>query len=418
MLSVVVSAVVARTLSVEEFGVYSFVVAAILFGRRFVSAGLDGILTQSLIESPAHTPRLLTMAVVIRAAWGAMTATAILAYLLSSEVVAGTTALLLAAGLIGNIALCAEVIDNKFQADEAAGVPAKARTLAWFIISAAQIIVLLAGGRAAPLLATQAAYPVVYAVILFVVGTRHGLGIRHLAWSLETARRLISDAWPLLISALGAAVYVKFGSVMLGLLAPANEVAIYAIAAQLVDVWHIFPPLMVAALFPRLIRLNISDKTAFKETVSSLFALLFNAGVLVCVGYWLAVGTVIDNVFGARYTSAALVASILVLTVPFAAWGALLSRMIITERAITFSITRHLAGGCVGLLSSWLLIPQWGAVGAAVGAVSAFTVACYIAVWADRRMRPYASLMIRNIFKPRTTTARCIALMRSSHEHT
>lgn len=403
----------ARHLAIEQFALLAFVQATVLFLRQFTTAGLDGILTQELVMSPEKEGRLLGSAAAIRMVYSIVVSVAAITYFWI-EAVSPLQLALISLGCLANAFTFCEVIDNKLQAQHRAGVAARLRLVTWSIAALLGIGILKLTGRLDLFYLLLCCAVPLNGIMLWI--THRRTQVDPFVFDPAIARHLFAIGWPLLLSALFLALYSRFGQVLLGLYSTPVEVAKFAVSSQLVDGWRILPTLIVTSVFPYLIKLRKHSVADFDRGLQAAFGAFFWGAICICLIYCVAITPIIPLIFGPKYAGAGAITKVQVLTIPFAAWAALVSRVIIVEKATTFSLYRHFAGAAAGLSTAALLIPREGALGAAIATVVAFSFSSFIALFLDPRMARYGRMMLKSVLNVSSSyalVARIVTSMRN-----
>jgi PST family polysaccharide transporter len=77
-----------------------------------------------------------------------------------------------------------------------------------------------------------------------------------------------------------------------------------------------------------------------------------------------------------------------------------LSRWLLAEDLLRFSLVTHLSGAVMNVALNLLLIPGYGAVGAAVATVISYACAGWLALFFSARTRPMGLMMARALLLP------------------
>jgi PST family polysaccharide transporter len=111
---------------------------------------------------------------------------------------------------------------------------------------------------------------------------------------------------------------------------------------------------------------------------------------------------VIPVLFGEAYRDSALLLSIHVWAGAFVFMRALVSKWLIAEHLLKFSLISHGLGSVINITANYLLIPSFGGVGAAYATVLSYAVASYLTFWLHPSTIPIAKIMSRSLILPLT----------------
>lgn len=245
---------------------------------------------------------------------------------------------------------------------------------ATLVASAMRVACLMAAG---PLWLFGAATTVELAVLAFgYLGTTPGRPFFHAVrayFDRSVAGALLRDSWPLLVSGLAVTVYMKADIVMLGMLASDTETGVYAAASRLSEVWYFVPISVAAAVRPRLARMHSAGASVeytvlTQRFLSSMTALAVAAVVLI----FAASGGLIQLLYGESFIAAASVLRVHILAAPFVFLTVAANQWFIDRRLTRILMVRSFGGASLNVVLNLVLIPTWGALGAAVASLIAY----------------------------------------------
>ena len=400
LLAVTVTAAVARHLGPAGFGVLSFALSLVLLFATFWTLGLSGLVVRELVRDPARQPELLGTMLGLRVLGGVVAVVAALGL----TVVLGTdaqTRLAVAILAIGVLTLYAfDGIDFWLQAQVRSRHAVIARSAALGIASAVNIGLIVVD---APLLTFVVAAALEYALAgigLLLVYVR--LGGRPRSWTFSTTltRGLLAASWPLILSGIANAINLRVDQLMLGTMIGPEAVGTYAAAARLSEVWYFVPTAIAASVFPAMVRAHAGDRASFDGWMGRLYDLMVALALPIAFGVSVLSAPLIFLLYGSRYAESAPILAIHVWAGPFVFLGAALSRWLIAEDRLRFSLVRHGSGAVVNVGLNLLLIPMLGGVGAAISTLVSYAVASFGACFLYPPLWGQARAMVRALLLP------------------
>ncbi len=350
VLSLIVVAAVSRRLGAEGLGRYSAAYAFLgLFGL-LSAAGLPQVLTREAARRPEETGRLLGGALGLAGGCGAFLAVLMTAAATGVEDPATRQAVRILSLALPPAAWSA-CLEAAWLARERTG-PIGAACLAEHAAKVALGGALLAAGSGLnAVLAAAVAGKWLSCAVSGVWLRRTGV---RLDWS--AMRELALPAAVLALSAVSATLYWRVDVLLLSCLCGAAETGYYTAAYRLLDAAILLPQSLCQALFPRLAAGN-----AGQPPERWLLGLTLPAAALAAAG----AGPILEVLYGPALRPAAPVLALLIWTaVPYAGNRYRACRLVAADRQRTdLSINLALLGVNVG--ANILLIPKWGAAGAA-----------------------------------------------------
>lgn len=183
---------------------------------------------------------------------------------------------------------------------------------------------------------------------------------------------ILKYSLPLFIISIGFLIATEVDTIMLGLLSTDTEVGVYAVAKQIiVKVPHISLAIAMGTM-PVFAKLNESNREGLRKLFNKLLKINTLVIVPIAMTILLFSGYLVPLIFGAGYSAAVFPLQILVVyllcTTFSTPLGSFLNyRGLATKRAINMSVMIFL-----NIILNLLLIPQHGAIGAAIGTSASF----------------------------------------------
>jgi PST family polysaccharide transporter len=185
------------------------------------------------------------------------------------------------------------------------------------------------------------------------------------------ARELLMECWPFLVGALAIMVYMRIGHIMLRHLSSERELGYYTAAIPLYEAGNFIPTRTCLAFAAAIARKKQVSETAYLILLMNLFRSMLLAGVTLAAALYLARDVLVALVYGPQYHDAAEPLGILALALPFIFVGVVQLQWLVNERRSLLNLFKALSGAIVCVALNAVLIPTYGAVGAAWAAVAA-----------------------------------------------
>jgi PST family polysaccharide transporter len=412
LLALVTSVVVVRALGPAQFGELSYLLAITGLLTPLAQFGVSGLVARALLEQPGDERAVLRAAMRLRLAGCAMAFAVGLAYWLVLDRSTADRWLLLVL-LAAQFATVAQVVEFWFQ------VRFKAARLVPWRTGAAVVAAVL---KMATALSTRDArwVALVFAFEFLLSGAAAWLAFRRASgtgharapgtaaapaagavavpasdWMRWYTRR---SPW-LLASGIAEVIYLRIDIVLLERLRGVHEAGIYAVAARLSEVWYMVPVALMGAAFPALWARR-ADTAAYQRGLQSSLDLLFALAFVLAVLTQLFGRPLVEWLFGTRFGASVVVLQIHIWAGMFVFMRALLSRWLLAEDLLRFSLLTHVCGAVVNVGLNLLLIPRYGATGAAVATVIAYAAAGWLSLYLSPRTRPMGHMMARALLLP------------------
>ncbi|NJC25886.1 oligosaccharide flippase family protein [Neolewinella antarctica] len=123
----------------------------------------------------------------------------------------------------------------------------------------------------------------------------------------ESSRALLTESWPYFLVLLVMLPFTRLSNNFLDINSTSDEVGYFNLAQRLIGPVSLVLDFAMAAVFPNLSSLWVSDRSRLKSLVSSGFQYFMLAGLLMCFSFSLFIREVVDLLFPASYLPAVVV---------------------------------------------------------------------------------------------------------------
>jgi PST family polysaccharide transporter len=389
---------VARYLGPEQFGLLSYAGAYVALFSALATLGLDGIVVREIVKNPQNRDEILGTAFVLKMVGGIV----ILLLTVSSVMLLhhGDTLVAWVVGIVavGTIFQMFDVIDFWFQSQVAAKYVVWARNCSFFILSSCKIILIKLHS---PLLmfALAGLFEILLGAIgLVIVYHRYGQKIGAWHWNRSRAGSLLKDSWPMIISGVSIAVYMKIDQVMLAQILDTTAVGVYSAAVGISEIWYFIPMAIVSSVFPSFIQARIGDESLYYQRIQKLFSLMTVLSLSIALPMTFLSSSLIKIFFGDSYSAAGPVLAIHIWTSLFVFLGVAQSPWDLTENLTRLALFRMASGAILNIILNIFMIPAYGVVGAALATVISQAFASVILNAVHEKTKRIFNLQIKAMF--------------------
>jgi len=369
---------VARYLGPEQFGLFSYAQSFVGLFLAFATLGLDGIVIRELVKDENRRDELLGTAFWLKL----MGAFAVLLLLFSAVPFTsneGETNLLIFIIASATIFQSFNVVDMYFQSKVLSKYVVYTNVVSLFFSSIIKIILIL---NEAPLLAF--AWVVLFDSFILSAGFvyyffKHtDVNFRHLKFNAVTAKVLLKDSWPLILSSIVISVYMKIDQVMIKEMLGSEAVGQYAAAVRLSEAWYFIPMVISASLFPAIVNAKKVSEALYYARLQKLYDLMVWIALAIALPMTFMSDWVVEMLYGVAYNEAGTVLMIHIWAGVFVFLGVASSKWFVAENLQLLSMWRTFFGMLVNVLLNILLIPKYGITGAAFATLISQVIAAYL----------------------------------------
>ena len=175
---------------------------------------------------------------------------------------------------------------------------------------------------------------------------------------------------------------------------------IYAVAGTLSETWYFIPTALVTALYPKLIELKGVDEQVYQYRLQQLFDALLLLALVLAVFVNLLAEPLILLIYGEQYQASVAVLIVHIWAALFIFMRAVLSKWIIIEDLLVFSLVTQGGGALVNVVLNYYWIEAYGVLGAAYATLVSYAVASYVALIFAKRTRGIFWMMTKAFFSP------------------
>ena len=405
----VVMTLIARQLGPDNLAAFAYVfsIAAILVPiGRF---GLDAIILRQVAAEPGNSAALLTHAAILSVTMSIVAALISVALVVVTGGPKGVTVTLMMFAACTIIAVPAEIPVLYLKAIERIGLVTVFRTGTAVIFGIVVSVAALSGAglseltllRGIEALAIGAASSL---VVLLLIPYRRNVKV-----SANSIIRIGKSALPLMIAGLATLAYMRIDQIMLGQMAPPDQLGKYSVAARIAEVANILPAVLQSTLYAAIVRNFNRDRAGFDTYMQRIFDLFAIIAWPVMAGIAFLAYFLIVPLFGEEYSGAIPMVLLLLLGTPlfflYYAWGTMLT---VREWMWLAPAVAGL-GAAVNIGLNLALIPDFGGEGAAIATVISYGIASIGGSLVIGKLRPSAIAMIRAL-DPLNSSRRLIAI--------
>lgn len=229
-----------------------------------------------------------------------------------------------------------------------------------------------------------------------------GRGERIFDWrvSWSAAENLLRQSWPLILSGLLVAGYLRVEQLLVMERLGSRSAGIYYAAVRITEIWLFVPGLILSSFYPLLLEKRVHDRAEYEVWLQRLFDALTGLGYVVALGAGLLAPWLIRLLYGAEYEPAAVILMILAATAPVIFSGSVRAQYFLLENLNLYHTWSALVGMAMNVGMALALMPRWGASGAAAGALAGYFLSAVGTSLVFPALRQCGSWQVRALLLP------------------
>lgn len=355
--------ILARSLSIVEYGLYNVVNAFIIVFSAFPDLGIGLITIREIAKNPKKRNVYLSNSLTLKVLLAIVTVLLILIVSFFFHESPEITKLV----FIASLTLFFSTIRSSgifyFDGTERMGYSAILNTLNTALLTGGGVMALFLGYGLIGVFTGMLIGTFLSTIITWFVLTTKFIHPRFEV-DKKTMSHLMKDGLPLGLAGIGFLLYNRVDSVLLAKLVGVVEVGIYNAATPFViSLVGLLNVPFVVAVFPALTR-AYSDTKRFKRAIKKSLIYVLAWSIPASLIFSLTAHHVIPMLFSERYTAAIPILRILIFVVPLMSMSALLYKILIVIGKQKYYLYVTLLGAVINILFNLILIPQFSIFGA------------------------------------------------------
>jgi PST family polysaccharide transporter len=368
----------ARYLGADWFGTLNYAIAFVAIFSTLAQLGLNHFVVRDSVSEPSSKYEILGTAFFLRLISGFLLffSGIVIIFLIRPDDLLSRNVVIIIAGTL--ILQEFDIIDSWFQSQVQLKYIVWARNAAFIIMTLVRIALIQ---MKAPLIAF--AYAWLAESALSTVGfliAYQGTGQTILAWrpNWNRAKNLMKVSWPLIFSNLAVMVYIYIDQIMLGQLADAHAVGIYAAAVRLSENWPFLALTLVRSVAPSIMEAKKVSEELYYARIQKFCNLLAIIFYSIAIPMTFLSTPLVVLIFGREYAPAGLILSIHIWSAIFGFFGYVKEIWIATEELTGYAFFASFVGAVINIGLNLWLIPLYQGVGAAIATVISYGFADYV----------------------------------------
>lgn len=399
IISAVVTILIARYLGPNDFGILNYCLAFVGFFAPFMTLGLNHIITRDIVNREDANVVLGTT-FILRTSSGILCI--ILSYLIilfirPDEYVIHLYIIILS---VGQSLKSFSVIDYWFQSRYESKYVSISRSAALVLVSLSKLLLIYVESGLIYFIVIYSIEFALSELILLAPYLRKKHSLFRWKFDSQDAIQYVKSVWPLVLSGFAAVLYLKVDKIMLGEMISDESVGIYSAAAQLSEAWYAIPVALSAGVFPKLLKDRKDNLDTYYQNIEKLLNFLVILALIICIPLTFFSDLLIGILYGESYIAAGPVLSIHIWASIFIFMRAVLSKWILAEDLLKFSLISQLSGAVVNIVLNFILIPVYAEIGAAVTTLVSYAFASYFCLFFFKDTEKISAVMTRSLFFP------------------
>lgn len=367
-LQLLIGMITARYLGPSNYGLINYAASVVAFVLPIMQLGLQATLIQELVETPEQEGEIMGTSLLMDLV--SSVACMVLVSTFVSVVNCGETetivvCVLYSASLLFQVM---ELIQCWFQYKLQAKYSSIVKVCAYVMVSAYKIYLLIGQKNIYWFAVVNS---VDYAIVgISLLAIYRKLGGQRLVFSGRTAARLFKRSKYYILAAMMVTVFQNTDHIMLKMMNGDAENGIYSAAITCASVCQFIYTAITDSMRPVILTYKKEGSADYGKNISRLYCITTYMALIQGVGFTIFTKLIISVLFGEAYLAAVPVLRILVWYIAFVFMGSVRNIWILAEGKQKLVWKLNLTGVLMNIMLNALLIPVWGARGAAAASLA------------------------------------------------
>lgn len=368
----------ARYLGPSQFGLWSYAIAFSSIFGALAALGLDTIVVRELVKNPNNQNKLLGTVFILKLIGGLLALFVSMFAILMVRINDAQLFWMVTLTSASFIFHAFNVVDLSFQSKIQSKYTVIATNSAFILSALAKVYCLMNDATLMTFIWIGLVESMILAILLIVVFYKKGQGTSKWAFDSAVAKQLLRDSWPLMLSGIAVLLYMRIDQIMIAEMVNDTAVGVYSAAVRLSEIWGFIPVIIVASIFPSIIKIKQKSNDQYYKNLKFLFTMLVILALGVAIPVSFFSSELIVVLYGDEYAIAGEVLSIHVWSSIFMFLGVASQRWFVIEKLQLLSFYRTVVGIICNVIGNYILIPSYGIIGAAYATLITQFIVAYL----------------------------------------
>lgn len=394
LLQLVVGMLCARYLGPSDYGLINYAASITAFALPLMKLGFDATMVYELVAEPEKEREIMGTSLLLNIVSSILCIGGVAAFV--SVVNAGEPIVLLVCLLHSSSVFFAavEMVQYWFQYKLMSKYPSVVMLLAYVVVSAYRIVLLITGKSVYWFALTNSIdFGLIGAALVFLY-LKKGSGF---SFSWARAKQMLNKSKHYILAALMVTVIQNTDHVMLTNLIDESENGLYSAAITCVSTVQFVYIAIIDSFRPLILSAKNENTAEYQNNISRLYSIISYMSIAQAVLFCLFAKPIIWLLYGEAYFGAIPVLRILVWYFLFSAMGTVRNIWILAEQKQRYLWIINLSGALFNVALNGVMIPLWGASGAAAASLLTQCFANFILGFILKPIRENNRLMLRGL---------------------
>lgn len=363
LLQLLIGMLSARYLGPANYGLINYAKSVVAFAGPFTQLGFNATLVRELIDMPEKEGEVLGTSLLMSVCSSFVCILSVTAFVSVVNYGEPQTILVCILYSLALIFQAIELVQYWFHSKLQSKYPSIMMLVAYIAVSAYKIFLLIAKKN---VYWFAVAYSIEFGIIgLALLGIYFHQSNQALRFSWCTGKQILSRSYPYIFSSLMVTLFQNTDHVMLKMISGDAENGFYSAAITSATVCSFVYAAIIDSLRPVILESKKAESSDYGRNISALYCIIVYLALAQGIAFVLLAKPIVLILYGSEYMRTVPVLQMLVWYIAFSQMGRIRNIWILSEGKQKILWKINLAGALLNILINAILIPYWGAFGAA-----------------------------------------------------
>lgn len=408
IINFVIGIITARYLGPSNYGVISYVASIVAFALPIMQLGLRNTIVREFIKSPDEEGSILGTSLVINIISSLFCMIGTIAFV--AIVNAGERETLLICVLYSFTLLfqATEMTQYWFQSKLLSKYPSIAALGAYIVVSVYKVYLLVTRKSVIWFALSNVIDYFLVSIILIIIYKK--LGNQKLTFNWNKGREMLSRSKHYILPGLMVMIFQHTDRIMIKLMMGSEETGMYSAAITCIGISGFVFAAIIDSARPVILEAKEKNRKLYENRVCQLYNIITCIALAQSIGMTLLSKPIIYILYGEAFLGATNILCIAVWYITFAYYGSVRNVWILAEEKQKYLLGINVAGAVANVILNFILIPIWGAIGAAVASLFTQFFTNVIIGFIFKPIRENNKLMLKGL-NPKITIELCKSII-------
>lgn len=395
-LNLVIGVLTARYLGPNNMGIITYAATYVNAFIPFATLSMEYVVIKDIVEKPKKSGEIIGSGIFLRIIASLISVIIILGIVSSMKFGDKTYIIVTLLTSLSLIAGSLTLVDSWLQAQLRSKYATIIKSISYTMMSAYRIYILATGKNVIWFAFSVSLDAIVTALFYgYFIVIKSNIKIKI---SKESMRHLLTQSVPFIFSSFMIVIYGQLDRIFLDYYHGEEALGLYGVGSNLSYLWQIVPVAIITSARPVIINAKNNSHELYLKRMRQLYAFIWWLSVIVALFFTIFGDFIVRILYEEEFSSAAIILKIVSWSQGFSLLGGARAIWLLAENKNKYYVVCQLCSAFFSVLMNILLIPHYGAVGAAISTVIIQAFVALFSTMIMKQTRESTSIMMSGIF--------------------